>query len=193
MHCGHLQFQHGSWHNRNYIKLDGKRHRLTVPVHRPHIKPIREVWFEDGGSWKTKHLETIARAYGDAPFFDDYYPALKEIIYRNPHSLEMLNICLTDQMAFWLGIETRIVDSIRLHLGNGIAVDKIIQMCQAMKADRYLSNCGARDYLFPEEEKRLEDAGICHSWLDWMDPDEEPFSAIHHLFTLGPKAAELLK
>ncbi len=197
MHCGHLQFQHGSWHNRNYINLAGKRHMLTIPIQRPHLRPIRDVWFKDE-AWKKKHLATIALAYGDAPFFDDYYPTLKDIIYWHPHSLEMLNMELTTKLAQWLNIEATMMDSAYFHL-NGVAVDKIIQMCQCVNADRYLSNEGAKDYLSPTEEKRMEDAGIWHNWMtDWKDPaekkdpPEEPLSAIHHLFMLGPDARKLL-
>ncbi len=203
MHCGHLQFQQGSWHNRNYIKFghivaggkysaEGKRHRLSIPIQRPHIRPIRDVKFNDQ-EWKKKHLKTILQAYGPAPFFKDYFPALIEIICSHPHSLERLNIELTDQIARWLGIRTHIIDSANWHF-NGDAVDMIIQMCQAVGADRYLSNPGAAAYIDLEEEARTEAAGIKHGWLDWKDPDDpEPLSAIHHLFMLGPEAGRLIQ
>ncbi len=192
MHCGHLQFQQGSWHHRNYILLNGKRHRLTIPIQKePHFRPIRDAWFSDQ-KWKERHLKTIAQAYGDAPFFDDYFPTLKEIIYHHPHSLEQLNMHLTGFLAGWLDINTEIVDSANWHF-NGDAIDMIIQMCQAVDADHYLSNEGATGYISFDSVKRLKDAGIWHTWLNFTDPDEEPLSAIHHLFTLGPKAARLIR
>ncbi len=192
MHRGDLQYLHGSWHSRNYILLRGKRHLLSIPIQRPHIKPIRDAWFADQ-KWKKKHLETIALAYGEAPYFDAYYPILKEVIYRHTHSLEQLNIELTWYLARWLDINVHAVDSANWHF-NGDAVDTIIQSCQAVGADRYLSNEGARSYLSRAEEKRLEDAGIWHQWMTWVDPDDpEPLSAIHHLFHLGPKAHALVQ
>ena len=204
MHCGHLQFQRGSWHNRNYIKIErpvrgvnggyhaeGKRHLLSIPVRRSKLTEIRDVWFEDG-RWKDKHLGTIRQAYEKAPFFKDYFPELTQIYKDHPHSLEQLNITLTNQMAVWLNISTPWIDSARFHF-SGDAVDKIIQMCKAVGADRYLSNPGAAAYMDLEEEARIEKAGISHGWLDWEDPDHpEPLSAIHHLFNLGPEAADLL-
>ncbi len=201
MHCGHLQFQHGSWHNMNYIRMGhiieggkfsavGTRHKLSVPIRRPHIVPISDARFADG-RWKDKHLKTIHQAYQYAPFFQPYYSILKGI-FSVCHTLERLNISLTNWLAYELGITTPIVTSDNWHF-NGDAIDKIIQMCQAMDADRYLSNEGARDYLSPTEEKRLEDAGIWHNWMDWKDPDEEPVSAIHHLFMIGPEAARLIQ
>ncbi len=193
MHCGHLQFQQGSWHHRNYILLNGKRHLLSIPIQRPHIKPIRDAWFSDQ-RWKERHLKTIALAYGDTPYFDVYYPTLKDIIYcSHPHSLEQLNIDLTITIARWLGITTAIRDGAYWHF-NGDAIDMIIQMCRVVDADRYLSNEGAKSYLSPTEEKRLEDAGIWHQWTTFVDPDDpEPLSAIHHLFKLGPDAVELIR
>ncbi len=197
MHCGHLQFQQGSWHHRNYILLNGKRHRLSIPIQRPHIKPINDVQFSDQ-EWKKQHLRTILQAYGRAPFFKSYYAVLVQILCDHPHSLEKLNIDLTKEIAIWLGVDTPNVTSAWWHF-DGDAIDKIIQMCQAVDADRYLSSEGAQDYLSTNEELRLQDAGIYHNWLVWKDPAEKedppqkPLSAIHHLFMLGPEAARLIQ
>ncbi len=192
MHCGHLQFLSGSWHHRNYILLDGKRHLLSIPIMKPHIKPISEAWFSDE-TWKKKHLKSLYQAYRDAPYFQAYYPALKEIILKHPHSLVMMNMHLTNAMAFWLGIfQTDLLDSAHWHF-SGDAICKIIQMCRAVNADRYLSNIGAEGYLTSEGEARMQDMGIWHNWIDFKDPDApNPLSAVHHLFHLGPKAAELI-
>ncbi len=213
MHCGHLQFQAGSWHNRNYIKrgciieggkyhAEGKRHPLTIPIQRPHIRPIRDVSFS-GDAWKKRHLKTLEETYRHAPFFDLYYPDVKHCINWHPHSLARLNIDLTNYMAGWMGIKHgTIVDGERWHF-EGDAIDKIIQMCRAVGADRYLSNEGAKDYLHPLEEARLEAAGIWHQWMEWEDPDAlgsdmlpdpdgGPLSAIHHLFMLGSWEAKKL-
>ncbi len=191
MHCGHLQFCAKSWHHRNYIRFKGERFMLSVPITGPSFIPIRDASFKDD-YWKKDHLETIAQAYGDAPFFDDYYPQLKEIIYYHPHSLERLNIELTDWIAGCLDVEAHIVDSACWHF-NGDAVDMIIQMCQAVNADAYLSNTGSRAYIGDKEEERLSDHKIRHMWIDFKDPDPEPYSAIHHLFNLGPEAARLIQ
>ncbi len=190
IHCGHLQFKHRSWHHRNFILLNGERHRLSIPISRPHIKPIRDVWFADQ-KWKEQHLKTIALAYGSSPFFEDYYPTLKDIIYSNHRSLEKLNISLTNHIARWLGVEIKLGSDRPLNL-HGDAVDKIIQMCKAVGAKSYLSNEGAKDYISSPEARRMIAAGILPEWLDFKDPDEEPLSAVHHLFTSGPEAARLI-
>ncbi len=193
MHCGHLQFQHRSWHHRNYIWLNGKRHMLSVPVQRPHIKPIRDAYFVVAQKWKYDHLDTIAQAYGKSPFFDDYFPTLKEIIFYHENSLERLNVELTEQIALWLGItKTALCDSAAWHF-EGDAVDMIIKMCKALHADTYLNNMGATNYIGSVQEDRMRDAGIKPAWLDFEDPDDEPLSAIHHLFTLGPEARRLIR
>ena len=190
MHCGHLQFKKRSWHHRNYILLNGKRHLLSIPIHSAFGQPIRDAWFDDP-FWKKNHLETIALAYGRSPFFDDYYPDLEEIILAHPHSLELLNRELTWTIALWLGIKTKMRDSCNWHF-TGDAVDMLIQMCKAVGADVYLSNEGATAYLGNAEENQMKAAGVLHSWLEFNDPDEEPVSAIHHLFTLGPEARKLI-
>ncbi len=191
VYCGHLQFQRGSWHNRNCILLEGKRRLLSIPVQKPHFIPIREVRYTDQ-EWKKKHLRSILFAYGKAPFFKDYFPDLMKIICTHPYSLEGLNIELTGWVAHKLGITTPCREMLSWQF-SGDAVDMIIQMCQAVDADSYLSNTGSEDYISPTEEARMKEAGVQHHWLDWEDPDPEPFSAIHHLFMLGPDAARLIQ
>ncbi len=192
MHCGHLQFRAGSWHHRNYIRLYGRKHLLGIPIQKPHIKPIRDAWFADQ-KWKERHLKAMALEYHDAPFFGDYYPTIRDILYSrfHPHSLEQLNIDLTNTIAKWLDIETLMTDSANWHF-EGDAVSMIIQMCHAINADRYLSNMGAMAYLTPIEEERMADAGVSHDWIDFKDPDEHPLSVVHHLFTIGPEAVKRL-
>lgn len=197
IHGSHLQFLHRSWHHRNYILLDGIRHRLSIPISRPHIKPIEDMYFASD-AWKKEHLKTIALAYGNAPFFEDYYPTLKEIIYYQPYSLAMLNMELTTQLADWLGVTTPVRD-LHWQVEGKDAIDKIIQMCKVVGADTFLSNTGAQAYIHLKERIRLDAAGIKSEWLRFKDPaekkdpPEEPLSAIHHLFNLGPAAAELLR
>ncbi len=193
MHCGHLQFQRSSWHNRNYILLEGKRHLLSIPIKRPHVRPIRDVIFSTREDWRRIHLKTLRQAYENkTPFFGRYYWPLKGILYSHPHSLERLNIELTDQIARWLGCETTVVNSVHLDL-KGDAIEKIIQMCKVVGADTYLSNTGAEAYIRLKERILLDKAGIKSQWLRFEDPDEEPLSAIHHLFHLGPDAARLIQ
>jgi hypothetical protein len=62
-----------------------------------------------------------------------------------------------------------------------------------VRAKVYLSNTGSAAYLGEAEELRMARNGILSSWLDFKDPDAEPLSAIHHLFTLGPEAARLIQ
>ena len=119
---------------------------------------------------------------------------MKEIIYYHPHSLERLNIELTLFIARSLGIETTICDSAQWHFeGADDAVGTILQMCEAVGANAYLSNEGSRAYITLLKEVRMRIAGVMHQWLEFDDPDPQPLSAIHHLFMLGPEAAGLIR
>ncbi len=156
--------------------------------------PIRNAWFADQ-VWKTEHLRTITVAYGKTPFFNVYYPELKEIIHSHPSSLERLNIELSNKLADWLGVTTPMVDGGKFNF-SGDAVEMIIQMCHEVGADAYLSNTGSKAYIFGMEEERMRLAGIEPKWLSFIDPcpeNEEPLSVVHHLFHLGPEAARLIE
>ena len=196
MHCGHLQYEDGSWQDRNRIQgVNGEFVSLRVPTKHTLGDSIRNVylapeWHRFPGGKTTKgvrdqHLKSMSHRYAKEPYFANYYPGIAKILGSDFALLDTLCRSLTDQIAEWLGIKTRIIDSANWHLG-GDAISKIIQMCQAVGADTYLSNSGAADYIGQVEEERFREAGIKHAWINYADPDDVPLSVVHHLFMRGP-------
>lgn len=197
MVVGHCQYSNKSWHNRNYIRLGGQRHLLTVPVRKADRfgQPINDTEILDDG-WKKKHIGSIRQAYRTRPFFDRYFPELEAILARPARTLGALNTALIRAIAGWLGLETPFLDS-RDHAITGHKTDMLIAMCRAAGADRYLSNEGARVYV---DERAMFDCGIRHCWqvfthpvYDQGAPFEPNLSVIDLLFNIGPAAGALVR
>ena len=203
MYVPHCQFQKGSWHHRNYIDSG----LLTVPVHGKLGVPIDQVQIDFSKNWQKKHLRAIELAYGNDPFFDDYFPDIKYVITNADDncSLAYLNLHLMHWPTTWLRCDK--FDRLTYSTKNNREiqeikdpVDMIIAMCKHVGADAYLSNEGARAYIGPEEEKRMVDAGITHKWQWFKTPDygQDPgvnlgrLSVIDLLFKRGPESHDII-
>ena len=198
MFVGHVQFSNKSWQQRNRIKLGGQELLLSVPVKKAGCfgDSIDEMELTED-PWRRKHLGSIQQAYQKRPFFRDYYPALAETLNLPHRSVGEMNKALILLIKDWLGITTPIVES-RDYLGRitGAKTDMLMEMCQAVGADRYLSNEGSRVYV---EEDRMAAAGIWHCWQEFEHPVYDqggPFlrdmSVIDLLFNVGPAAGEMV-
>src|SRR6266487_4550639 len=195
MFVGHCQYVKKSWHARNRVRLGDRELWLTIPVKTSgrFDQTINDT-FMVNEVWKRKHLGSIRQAYQQAPFFQAYYPELEERLLAHSGSLADLNVATIKMILRWLDIGTRVVDS-RDYDIRGTKTDMLISMCQAVGADRYLSNEGSRDYV---DEERMAGAGIQHCWQMFEHPTYSQLgtfmpnmSVIDLLFNVGPKARQL--
>lgn len=146
-----VEFSKGSFTNRNKIKLaDGKSHWLTVPIlsRDKGAQNISEVIIDNSNNWKKKHIETIKQSYGKAQFFKDIFQMYSEILCRDYHLLQDLNIALIKFLLTQADIK------IDIHLASELSIDYeniqknslLIAICKHFNTDVYLSGKGARKY-----------------------------------------------
>ena len=65
-----VQYERGSWQNRNRILLNGQPHFLTVPSIRTQLsEQIKMVEIDAKKNWRSKHVKTIKQAYGKPGLF----------------------------------------------------------------------------------------------------------------------------
>jgi len=197
MYVGHVQFSPKSWQQRNRIALNGKEHLLSVPV----IKADRfgqcidEVQLSEE-PWRRKHLGSIRQAYVKRPFFNQYYPELDDAINRKYDSLGHLNRSLISLICKWINIKTPTVESYLFPQISGAKTQMLIEMCQSVGADHYLSNEGARDYV---NESQLASHKITHCWQNFTHPVYYQgsnflanMSTLDIIFNLGPESKTVI-
>jgi hypothetical protein len=196
-----VQFEKQSWQQRNRVKTPTGLQWLTVPVvFRGHFgQRILEVEIRDP-EFARKHLRTVELNYRRAPFFDQYYPELAEILTeRSMSSLRDLNQHLIEWFCRVLGIAARILRSSDLN-AEGKRSELLVSICRLLGADFYVSPLGSAGYLL-EDMDLFTKAGIQVAFQHYEHPEYRqlfpPFqshaSVLDLIFNEGPNALPILR
>lgn len=191
MFVGHCAPGKKSWHVRNYIRGVNGPLCLTVPI-------VRGLTIDETkiapGNWARKHVASIEHAYRKRPFFDLYFPKLRDLIMDDWTSLGLLNKCLMALLCEWLDIAMNNRPSLGV---EGAKTDMLISMCELAHANEYLSSPG-ETYV---DREKMAAAGIKHHFLEFTHPVYEQghddflpnLSVIDLLFNVGPEAGQIVK
>ena len=119
-------------------------------------------------NWQIKHYKTITTSYKKAPYFADYHYLLEELYLKQKwKNLSEFNIFSTKLLAQALGITTNFINSVDLHT-VGTKDDKLIEICQKIGADFYLSGPAAKNYIINEK------FNITNIQLEYMNYNNYP-------------------
>ena len=160
-----VQFSRRSWQQRNRLLLEGREKLITVPVrksdHSGQLLMDAEI---SEGDWADKHLKLIDHAYKKARFGGDVLARLKRVYEDRTSNLCDLNIGLIIEIASLLGVDTEVVRSSELSI-DGKKSEKLVNICKALNASKYLSAAGSKEYI--ETEGRFRKEGIEVSYHDF--------------------------
>ena len=195
MLVGHCDYQPKSWHSHNFIRGKDGPLKLTVPVIKG--QSINETMPFKDGPWRRKHIESIAHSYGKRPYFNYYFPFLRDLIELVEWaSLADLNASLMRYLAGCLDIGTHFLTS-ENHNIAGHKTEMLIDMCRKTGAGEYLSSPG-ETYV---DQEQMKAAGIKHHFQKFTHPvydqghkDFIPdLSIIDLLFNCGPESGRIVK
>jgi hypothetical protein len=159
-----VQFSKDSFINRNRIKTPQGVLWLTIPVKQDSYKHlINEVIISNDTDWRARQLKSIEVFYKKAPYFGDYYDEFRTILMQDWRKLSDLNICLIKSICKALDINTEIVVASGINV-EGSSTQRIINTCNALSADEYLSGSGGAKY---QDEEMFEQNSIKLSYLDF--------------------------
>ncbi len=167
-----LQYEQQNFQNRNRVKLNNGAGWLTVPLEKgAQTERICDKRIQNGGSpkehWQRRAWLTLKTHYGRAPHFALYASDLEILFARTWERLLDLDLHVLDLARRWLDITTPVLHSSSLDL-VGDKTDRIIDMCQKVGADTYLSGKGgSTGYLDVEAMRR---AGITVAWQTFSHP-----------------------
>lgn len=165
-----VQFTKNDWRNRNLIKTPAGLQWLSIPVGSSISRRVRDVELPDP-SWRSKHWKTLQAAYGRAPFSRQVFDLLEPVYFGPPHrTLSELNVDLIRLICGRLGIATRIADAADFVASEG-KTERLVDICAALGATRYVSGPAARDYLDTAQFARR---GMTVDWFDYSGYPEYP-------------------
>ena len=133
--------------NRNFILLDGKPYRFSIPVEKAsQNKLIKDTKFHFEESNRKKFLQTIENAYRRAPFFDSVFPIIKSIIFFPEEDITEYIKNSIMQIMHYIGINTEILISSQLNKDNTLkGEERIIDICRSLNANIYINPSGGRN------------------------------------------------
>jgi hypothetical protein len=193
-----VQFPRGrGWMTRNRLKNERGELWLRVPVHRKGrgLTPINEVEIVHAGEWPTRHLKSIRQSYKNAPYFDEFFPAI-EALYRENHDLlSELNIGLIKLLWDALSLGSNLV--LQSELGvRGRGTELLVDLCSRLGASEWLGFRAQQDHL---DQTVFETSGITARYIGY-DPPVYPqlwgdfiynLSTLDMLLNCGPKCSEI--
>jgi len=195
------QFTRRDWRSRNRIKTAQGATWLTIPVAvkgRYHQR-IDETVVADP-EWAARHWKTLVHSYSAAPSFHEYATTIQELYQRASREghLSRINRSFIDGVCEILGIE-----SVRSwstdYEAVGERTERLVSLCQASGADRYLSGPRGRDYI---DEAAFEGAGIQLEYADYAGypeyeqihpPFEHAVTILDLIFHVGSDAPRYMK
>lgn len=196
-----VQFTKNSWRNRNRLKTSQGPAWLTIPVRTGgRFGQTIEETETASTDWARLHWMKWQACYRDTPHFRTYAPRL-EAVYEAAAKLTLLsdvNALFISELCAILGIATTLTPA-RTYPAEGIKTDRVIALCKAARATRYLSGPAAQDYI---EIEKFAAAGIELAYMDYSGYPEypQPHGAFDHavsvidlLFSVGPDARRYMK
>lgn len=132
------------WINRNNILVGGKAHLFTLPLNEmSQNKLINEHHLQEVGSWKAKFLKTLEMAYSKAPFYNDFYPIVKEIVEFPETNLSTYNYNAIWKICNYLDLKSEIIPSSCIYKNTNLrGQERIIDICIQENANEYYNMIG---------------------------------------------------
>ena len=163
------QYSNVAAHNFNVIKTSQGELRLKIPVKQKLGDLILEVTTKDELKWREKHLKTIQMNYGKAKYFNDIFPAFQDVLMAQYKNIAELNIAVNQFIFDGFHISVPMMRSSEMDITT-VREERILDICNIVGADEYLSGNGARAY---QEEEHFTARGIKLTYLDYK-PIEYP-------------------
>lgn len=149
-----VDFTKRDWRIRNKIKTPEGEIWLTIPVKKASRgTKIYEIQISQEENWQEKHYKTITQYYKKAKYFEEYKWLLDKIyLEKKWENLSEFNIFSNILIAKELGIKTEFINSKDLKT-SGTKDDKLIEICEKLEGNYYLSGPAAKDYINNEKFK----------------------------------------
>ncbi len=195
-----MQYTRRDWRNRNLIKTPNGLKWLSIPVDvkGKFQQRIDETQVNDL-NWNKSHWLTLKNVYAKAPHFKDYKTFFEEL-YLNTTStnLSEINYRFLTAINQLLGIKTELIQSTTLDT-EGKKTDRLLNICEHLGANYYLSGPAAKDYLI---EEKFEEKNIRVEWMNYSGykeypqlhpPFEHGVTILDLIFNTGPDAVQYMK
>lgn len=151
-----VQYIKGGWINRNRILVNNQPAWIVLPVEAAiHSLAINQRRYVLNPSSLRKILRQIEGAYRCAPGFERVYETVNRILGFADSNVAAFNANLLRVLSSEMGIGTRMILSSEIQKDQNLrAQDRVLAICNATAAKRYINLPGGADLYEPEEFSR---------------------------------------
>jgi len=139
-----------SWHVRNRIKASQGELNLTIPIKKTKYRDktlFCETHLNNEQNWRNKHVKSIELAYKKAPFFNEVYLFVKDLIECSESILSKFNINIIKKISSKMGICKELINASQLENISGKKDTLLASICKEIGCDYYLAVKGSAGYL----------------------------------------------
>lgn len=146
----------GGWINRNHILINGEAVRINLVLNgASSFKKINEITISDDKKVHEKLLKTIQNAYRRAPHFDEVYSLIQTILNCKDKNLAGILANSIRVIHDYLGMSSELILSSELDKNNELkGCDKVLHICELLKADQYYNAIGGIELYDRDEFKQ---------------------------------------
>jgi WbqC-like protein family len=139
------------WINRNRIYSPQGPQSFTVPLTQAsQNRRIREISVHEDEGWRPKLFRTLDHTYRKAPYFNQVFPLVTEVLNLKQRTIAEVAEASVIQVMRYLGREPQIARSSEYELPEARGEARILGLCLAEAADRYVNAIGGVDLYSPD-------------------------------------------
>lgn len=138
------------WINRNRILLNGKDYLFTIPIEKQSSYAlIKNTHISNSlyANWRRKFLLTLEQSYKKAPYFNDVYKLVEDVLNSNSTSISELAQSSILNVIKYLGITKKIqISSEDYFESKGLSKEeRLISICKKCNAKEYINPIGGQN------------------------------------------------
>jgi hypothetical protein len=193
-----VQYKKNEFQNRNRIKTSQGWQWLTVPVTYRFPQRIGEVGLNQTVDWQRKHLQALRIHYGKAPYFETYIERFEKFYQESQKLLVEVNVGCIQLLLELLGLERKLVLASTLAVRTEDPTLRLVEICQALGGDTYLSGKDGAKYMdldtFHRHQIDLVLQEFHHpEYSQCYGPFEPNLSIVDLLFNCGPESVATIR
>jgi len=142
-----VNFINKGWINRNNILVSGSPILFTIPLEKQsQNKLINEIKIFPDIRWKDKFLKTIQLSYKKAPYFNNIYPIIEQIILNKTEFISEMALDSLIKISEYLEFKTEFIYSSKIDIDKELkGQNKILEICKKENATDYINLIGGID------------------------------------------------
>lgn len=172
-------FIKNGWINRNRILVHGEDSLFTVPCNKQSsFKLINEIEFNPNDPKYRKLSKTIEHAYSNAPYFNQVFPVIEDVLSLKTNKISDLAIESVRCVSEYLQLDTPLLVASESFpkIAEMDRLERILTLCKENKANHFINPIGGKD-LYKKEFFKKE--GI---QLDFLKSEVAPYTQFNNSF-----------